>query len=76
MTDFIVKRLKYPAERVPYCLDRYGNTSSSSVPLTIASELAGAELGDVILSGFGAGLSWGAAYLSLDHCKVTHVIEY
>ena len=76
MTDFIVKRLKYPAERVPYCLDRYGNTSSSSVPLTIASELAGTELGDVILSGFGAGLSWGAAYLSLDHCKVTHVIEY
>ena len=76
MTDFIVKRLKYPVERVPYCLDRYGNTSSSSVPLTIASELADAELGDVILSGFGAGLSWGAAYLSLSRCKVSPIIEY
>ena len=76
MTDFIVKRLKYPVERVPYCLDRYGNTSSSSIPLTIASELANAELGDVILSGFGAGLSWGAAYLSLSRCKVSPIIEY
>lgn len=76
MTDFVAKRIKYPLERVPYCLDKYGNTSSPSIPLTISSELAGQELKDAIVSGFGAGLSWGTAHISLADCKVSPVIEY
>jgi 3-oxoacyl-[acyl-carrier-protein] synthase-3 len=76
MTDFIVKRLKYPLDRVPYCLDKYGNTSSASIPLTIASELSGRSLSNVVLCGFGAGLSWGSALLNLSHCNVLPVIEY
>lgn len=76
MTDFIVRRLKYPVDRVPYCLERFGNTSSPSIPLTISSELAGKPLSDAIVSGFGAGLSWATAYISLAGCKVSPVIEY
>ena len=76
MTDFIVKRIKYPLERVPYCLDKYGNTSSPSIPLTISSELVGQSLSDAIVSGFGAGLSWATAYISLADCNVSPVIEY
>lgn len=76
MTDFIARRIKYPIERVPYCLDKYGNTSSPSIPLTISSELAGKELTDAIVSGFGAGLSWGTAHISLANCNVSPVIEY
>ena len=76
MTDFIARRIKYPLERVPYCLDRYGNTSAPSIPLTICSELRGKELSDAIISGFGAGLSWGTAYISLANCKISPVIEY
>jgi len=76
MTDFIAKRLRYPLEKVPYCLDKYGNTSSPSIPLTISSELYGKKIGNVIISGFGAGLSWGSAYLNLDSCHVSKVIEY
>ncbi|MDR2384061.1 MAG: ketoacyl-ACP synthase III [Tannerella sp.] len=76
MTDFIVKRLKYPVEKIPYCLDRYGNTSSASIPLTIASELSGKNIGNVVMCGFGAGLSWGSAYLSLAQCNISKVIDY
>jgi 3-oxoacyl-[acyl-carrier-protein] synthase-3 len=76
MTDFIVKRLKYPVEKVPYCLDRYGNTSSASIPLTISSEFAGKNIGNIVMCGFGAGLSWGSAYLSLDQCNISKVIDY
>lgn len=76
MTDFIARRIKYPLERVPYCLDRYGNTSAPSIPLTICSELRGKELSDAIISGFGAGLSWGTAYISLANCHISPVIEY
>lgn len=76
MTDFVAKRIKYPLERVPYCLDKYGNTSSPSIPLTISSELSGQELTDAIVCGFGAGLSWGTAHINLADCKVSPVIEY
>ena len=78
MTDFFVKKLKFDPERVPYCIDRYGNTSSTSIPLTIVSELHD-KLKDgnrVIMAGFGAGLSWGVADVTIAGCKISPVIEY
>jgi 3-oxoacyl-[acyl-carrier-protein] synthase-3 len=78
MTDFFVKKLKFNPERVPYCIDRYGNTSSTSVPLTIVSELHD-KLKDgemVVMAGFGAGLSWGVAQVVMRGCSISPVIEY
>lgn len=78
MMDFFVKKLKIAPERVPYCISKYGNTSSASVPLTIASELSGKleEPSTMVLSAFGAGLSWGAAILPMKDCKVSPVFDY
>lgn len=78
MTDFFVKKLKADPEKVPYCIDRYGNTSSASIPLTIVSELEGKikEGADAILCGFGAGLSWATALISLDDCHISKLTEY
>lgn len=78
MTDFFVKKLKFNPERVPYCIDRYGNTSSTSVPLTIVSELHDKmKDGDkVVMAGFGAGLSWGVAKVTMNGCKISPVIGY
>lgn len=78
MMDFFVKKLKIAPERVPYCISKYGNTSSASVPLTIASELSGRleEPSTMMLSAFGAGLSWGAAILHMRDCKVSPVFDY
>lgn len=78
MMDFFVKKLKISPERVPYCIHKYGNTSSASVPLTISSELNGRLDGDnlVLMSGFGAGLSWGSALMNMRDCNVSPVIEY
>ena len=78
MTDFFTKKLKFDKEKVPYCIQKYGNTSSTSVPLTIVSELYNKMRdGDrVIISGFGAGLSWGAARIVFNQCKISPVIEY
>ena len=76
MTDFIIKRIKYPLERVPYCLQKYGNTSSASIPLTISSEIKSRTSDKVVICGFGAGLSWGTALLSLNDCNISPVIEY
>ena len=78
MTDFFAKRLKIGEDKVPYSLDRFGNTSSASIPLTIVSELYDKypKRDEVILSGFGAGLSWGSVLLNLSRCKISRLIEY
>ena len=78
MMDFFVKKLKADPARVPFCISKYGNTSSTSVPLTISSELPGKLDGrhTVLLSAFGAGLSWAAALMQMNDCKVSPVIEY
>ena len=78
MTDFFAKRLKFNMDKVPYCIQKYGNTSSTSIPLTIVSELKDKlKKGDrVVLCGFGAGLSWGTARVVFGDCKISPVIEY
>lgn len=78
MTDFFAKRLKFDMNKVPYCIHKYGNTSSTSVPLTIVSELYDKlKDGDrVVMCGFGAGLSWGTARVVFKDCKISPVIDY
>lgn len=78
MMDFFVKKLKISPDRVPYCIHKYGNTSSSSVPLTIASELSGKLDGanTLVLGAFGAGMSWGSAMIQTRDCKVSPVFDY
>lgn len=80
MTDFFSKHLKLPASKTPYSLDRFGNTSSASVPLTIVSELFDSakysNRKSVMFSGFGSGLSWGTAWLNLEKTKISELVEY
>jgi 3-oxoacyl-[acyl-carrier-protein] synthase-3 len=66
MLGHLTKRLKLPTERVAIGLRNYGNTSSASIPLAITTELRNslaAHSGRLLLAGFGAGFSWGAAVL-------------
>ncbi|HUX87295.1 MAG TPA: beta-ketoacyl-ACP synthase III [Chloroflexota bacterium] len=58
------KSLKIPAEKVYSNVERYGNTSSASIPIALceAIESGRVEAGaNLVIVGFGAGLSWGAA---------------
>ena len=62
--DSAARGLKLPDERVFVNLDRYGNTSSASIPIALCEALeAGRILPDdrLVMVGFGAGLTWGAA---------------
>jgi 3-oxoacyl-[acyl-carrier-protein] synthase-3 len=57
-------RLGFPAERTVVNIERYGNTSAASVPMALAEAADAGRLrpGDlVLLSGFGAGMSWASA---------------
>jgi 3-oxoacyl-[acyl-carrier-protein] synthase-3 len=59
-------RLGLPTEKVYMNLDRYGNTSSATIPIALAEATAEGRLkaGDhVLLCAFGGGLTWGAMTL-------------
>ncbi len=58
------RRLRLPEDKIYVNLDRYGNTSSASVPIALceAVEEGRIQPGDnLVLVGFGAGLTWAAA---------------
>jgi 3-oxoacyl-[acyl-carrier-protein] synthase-3 len=56
--------LGLPADKAVSNLDRYGNTSAASIPIALCEAAEEGKLADgdlIVLVGFGAGLSWGAA---------------
>jgi 3-oxoacyl-[acyl-carrier-protein] synthase-3 len=60
------QRLGIPDERCVVTIDRYGNTSSASIPLALADALETGRLRPgrtVLLSGFGGGMTWASAVL-------------
>jgi 3-oxoacyl-[acyl-carrier-protein] synthase-3 len=64
--DHATKKLGIPSERVVVNVDRYGNTSSGSIPLALADAAAEGRLREgelVLMTGMGAGLTWGSALL-------------
>jgi 3-oxoacyl-[acyl-carrier-protein] synthase-3 len=64
--EAVAARLKIPRERICTTLERYGNTSSASLPITLGTALADGRIapGDTaLLATFGGGLTWGACRL-------------
>lgn len=64
--DYAIRRLDLSENKVMINLDRYGNMSSASIPIALDEALEDNKIKDgdnVILIGFGGGLTWGAAVL-------------
>jgi 3-oxoacyl-[acyl-carrier-protein] synthase III len=64
--DHATKKLGIPSDRVVINVDRYGNTSSGSIPLALADAQRDGRLQPgklVLMTGMGAGLTWGSALM-------------
>lgn len=78
---FVLKQVAmmtgFPMKKVPVSMDRYGNTSSASIPLTLC-DLAGQDQGvkKIVMAGFGVGLSWGTLIMDFDLSACEAVVEY
>ena len=62
--DAVAKRLNIPSSKILSNIAEYGNTSAASIPLSLDAAVRDGRVkpGDTIAaSGFGAGLTWGAA---------------
>ena len=64
--DYAIRRLELQEDKVIINLDRYGNMSSASIPVALDEALSAGKIkhGDnVLLVGFGGGLTWGATLI-------------
>jgi len=79
MNETVRRQLKIPAEKYPYSITEFGNTSSASIPLTMVNNIR-KELNNqplrLLLSGFGVGLSWGSVILETDKICCPAIIEF
>ena len=60
------ERLDLPPEKMTKTIDKYGNTSSASIPIAMVEELEAGRIKDddlLVMVGFGGGLTWGAIAL-------------
>lgn len=79
LNEKIRKKLKIPKEKVPYSLEEYGNTSCTTIPLTIdtnfgnPNELNGKKFA---ATAFGVGLSWGALITEFKNLEYLSISEY
>ena len=77
INNYIAKKMKLDKERIPWTIQKYGNTSSVSVPLTIISELKEQMKGEkkILMSAFGVGMAWATAIVPFVDCKISEIVE-
>ncbi|MBQ7648863.1 MAG: ketoacyl-ACP synthase III [Paludibacteraceae bacterium] len=79
IVDRLVKKLKLPAEKVPYNLEEFGNTGGASVPGLMVTRLREQlqQEGNkrLLCSSFGLGLSWGTMLLNVEKPVIPELIE-
>jgi len=64
--DYAAGKLGIPPEKTVVNVDRYGNTSSGSIPLALTDARLEGRLDDgalILMTGMGAGLTWGSALI-------------
>jgi len=73
----LARNAKIPIDKVPMNIEKFGNTSGASIPLLICdalrNDLKKKDL-NVVMAGFGVGLSWGFAKLLLHQGTYTDII--
>lgn len=77
INNYLAKKLKLDASKIPSTIEKFGNTSSVSVPLTIVSELKDKLVNDnkLFLSAFGVGMTWASTIIKLTDCKISDIVE-
>jgi 3-oxoacyl-[acyl-carrier-protein] synthase-3 len=73
----IAKRCKIPMEKMPISMDRYGNTSVTSIPLTLADKYGHERNRRIktLMCGFGIGLSWGVVSAEVNTDDIYPITE-
>lgn len=76
---FLARKCGLPEAKLPLVLEKFGNSGGASVPVALTQSLrvTREKPANIMLVGYGVGLSWGSALLqlpanaTLDHCTYT-----
>ena len=74
----IRRSLKVPSEKVPYCIQDFGNVTSASIPLTMVTQTADALAGSqkhCIACGFGVGLAWASMEFWVSNVALSDLVS-
>lgn len=74
MLKHLSKKSKFESKQVPLSIDKYGNTSGASIPLTLCATKR-ESYKNTLLVGFGVGLSWGAIHCDLSKTMLLPINE-
>lgn len=72
------KKLKIPMEKMPICMDRYGNTSAPAAALALCDTFGNVNTDErlrTMFCCFGVGLSWGVASATISKQDIFEIIE-
>lgn len=77
LNETIRKKVGMDLNQTLYSLKDYGNTSCATIPVSIAANAQKLQNvnAQVLLAGFGVGLSWGSALINFDHVKCLEIDE-
>jgi 3-oxoacyl-[acyl-carrier-protein] synthase-3 len=79
MLDKLAKKLGIPAEKIPMnIVEKYGNASSATIPVTICHNLASLMQSQrlrICFAGFGVGLSWGVLTMKVGPLRFCEILE-
>lgn len=77
INSYLAKKLKLDTSKIPSTVEKYGNTSSVSVPLTIVDQLKGKMSGEkrLLLSAFGVGMTWASAIVPFVDLSISDIVE-
>lgn len=78
ISQMLCKKLKCSEDKMPLCLDRFGNTSAPAIPLVLCDTYGSVDEDKelrVLACGFGVGLSWGVCSLTINPKDVFPIVE-
>lgn len=77
INKYLAKKLKLDPSKIPSSVEKYGNTSSVSIPLTIVDCLKDKMVGEkkMLLSAFGVGMTWASAIIPFYNLKISDIVE-
>lgn len=78
ISQTLCKKLKCSEDKMPLCLDRFGNTSAPAIPLVLSDTFGDVNEDKdlkVLACGFGVGLSWGVCSMTININDIYPIIE-
>ena len=75
----IRRSLKLPPEKVPYCMQDFGNVTNASIPLVMVTRIPeplSSKSNRCLACGFGVGLAWASVEFTVENCVCSKLVEY